>query len=127
MNYLTGTYQQLAQFVKHKTALTGSKLGLDTINFMKQNGITKGNLFLLTPEESLETMKIDFDNKSIPNINIGLERYLIDVVQDVPQLKMDKIFINTVGQEIVYSTKKYQTQFEKKYKENSIVINKTIL
>jgi len=39
---------------------------------------------LLTPEESLETMKIDFDNKSIPNINIGLERYLIDVVQDVP-------------------------------------------
>ena len=127
MNHLTGTYQQLEQFVKYKTALTGSKLGLDTINFMKQNGITKGNLFLLTPEESLETMKIDFDNKSIPNINIGLERYLIDVVQDVPQLKMDKIFINTVGQEIVYSTKKYQTQFEKKYKENSIVINKTIL
>jgi len=39
---------------------------------------------LLIPEESSETMKIDFDNKNIPNINIGLERYLIDVVQDAP-------------------------------------------
>lgn len=133
VDHLTGTYEQVYQFVKQKTKFS-STMGTKTVDFMRQYKIPKGNIFLLATEQSMEQimkMKKQFQQKDftelkvIPELHIKLENYFVDIVQNLPELKMDKLMIKTVGEERSYSLKQYQEQwdqFEKKDKEEDDVL-----
>ena len=130
VDHLTGTYEQVLQFVKNKT-MHASTMGNMQVKFMKQYNITKGNLFLMVSKESSEqimAMKKSFQQTKdpeskdfkIPEIHIQFENYFVDILQNSPELKMDKLMIKTVGEESSYSLKQYQEQwdqFERKDKE----------
>lgn len=136
IDHLTGTYEQILQFVRNKT-IHSTIMGNMQIEFMKQYNITRGNVFLMVPKKSLEqimAMKKSFqqlikDSESkdfkIPEMHIQFENYFVDIVQNSPELIMDKLIIKTVGEERAYSLKQYQEQwdqFEKKDKEEDDVL-----
>lgn len=132
IDHLTGTYEQILQFVRNKT-IHSTIMGNMQIEFMKQYNITRGNVFLMVPKKSLEqimAMKKSFQqlikdseskNFKIPEMHIQFENYFVDIVQNSPELIMDKLMIKTVGEERSYSLTQYQEQWDQFEKEDKEV------
>lgn len=119
--HLSGSHDQVLQYINNKSA-HGSTLGGKSALFMKQYNILKSSIFVMVSKQSsqqIQLMKSKFESGGeIPTMNIEIIRYFVDIVYNLPELIVDKIMIETVGDERAYSTTQYKKQwdqFEKKY------------